>query len=217
MPIDVHSKNDGSPKNRKQISITPRRYPFAIFLNEPKAPSFYPRGITLHYTGGASAESSIEYLLKVGLSYHFLIDRDGLVFQMESLAKPTKHAGRASWKGLSPNKHHVSIAIANYGQLEPHSEGGVNYYKDWTGNLHDEVYAKDDKLYEPATDEQEQSLFDLCLWLCRAFMLTGEDICGHDECALPKGRKLDPGGIFSFHISKFRKMIDRMLPLQPEI
>ena len=34
-----------------------------------------PLGITVHYTAGGTATSSIEYLRKTALRYHLLIDR----------------------------------------------------------------------------------------------------------------------------------------------
>lgn len=209
MSIRLHPNATGSVK--KVI----RSYPLARKVDEPMSPSLIPKGITLHYTAGASAESSIRHLqnLRSGFGYHFVIDRDGTVFQMTSLAAKAMHAGPADWKGLSPNSHHIAIALANFGELKPANRSGEIIYENAYGGKVNKVVEAFGRFWEPATGEQEQTTFDLCLWLCQKFSLKGEDICGHDECCDPPGRKIDPGGIFGFSMHSFRMMMDRLMVL----
>src|SRR5688572_767814 len=52
-------------------------------------------GIIVHQTGGSSAASSLSSYKSAGASgAHFLIDRDGTIYQTASLQKKTWHVGK---------------------------------------------------------------------------------------------------------------------------
>lgn len=53
------------------------------------------RGIIVHQTGGTSGASSLNsYLMKNANGAHFLIDKDGAIYQTASLFRQTWHLGR---------------------------------------------------------------------------------------------------------------------------
>lgn len=183
--------------------MIPNLYPNAARLYTPDVPASglfragLPLGVTVHYTASGSMQSALDEEIH-GLGYHLIIDRDGTVVQTCYLNKKVNHAGIAIWNTVSPNSHHAAIALVSWGLLD---DRGLTY----AGKMlpADEIKEWNGKKWHKATDAQEKSLIQALNW----FMLNGikpENICGHDECALPKGRKVDPGGIMSFTIQQFR-------------
>ena len=56
-------------------------------------------GIIVHQTDSSTAESSLNSYLKTGANgAHFLIDKDGTIYQTASLKKKTRHVGRLKAK-----------------------------------------------------------------------------------------------------------------------
>ncbi len=168
-----------------------------------------PKYIVVHYTGGSSVASSINYLRKVGFSYHLLIDRDGAVVQGAPLAKRASHAGYSNWKGLdSLNNHSIGISLANLGYLDRH---GTKFYRtnshgDKTTNTFDDSEVVASRHWnghngstvvgwERYTEKQYESLKLVCSALIDAFPNI-VDAIGHDEIAI--GRKPDPGVAFEW-------------------
>ena len=47
--------------------------------------------ITLHASAGSSLQGAIEWLLRQGFNYHFIIDRDGEVYQLISFYNRGRH------------------------------------------------------------------------------------------------------------------------------
>lgn len=63
------------------------------------------RGIIVHQTGGKSAASSLSsYLLQSANGAHFLIDKDGTIYQVASLRKQTRHVGKLKARCLVENR-----------------------------------------------------------------------------------------------------------------
>lgn len=76
-------------------------------------------GILLHHTAGGSAVSTIRWLRKIGLSYHYVISRGGKIFKCAPVSKRAYHAGWAKGKyGRDVNSQTVGIALANNGNRE---------------------------------------------------------------------------------------------------
>ena len=185
------------------MRLYPKAYVFKEVIEEGND-KLAPKGITIHYSAGASAESSIEYLRTTDLRYHFIIARSGKIYQMVSLDGSISHAGQAEWNGLSPNESHVAICIASWGRLSKMGDT----YRTWTKKplglsqvaYREGVNGKHD-FWERATEGQESSLVDLVYWLCKNLSILPENICGHDEST---SRKIDPGGILSFSMERLR-------------
>ena len=71
--------------------------------------------IVLHATDGKSASSSVEWLSKIGLSYHYIIERDGHVYKLAPIGRVAFHAGVSEGpEGKNVNDYSIGIAFANY-------------------------------------------------------------------------------------------------------
>lgn len=105
---------------------------------------------------------------RVPASTHFLIDRHGTAYLLVPLQYQAWHAGASSFRGVR-HLNACSIAIENLGQYG-----------------------------HPYTDEQYRTNADICAELMAIHGLAFEDIVGHEQIALPRGRKRDPGPTFDW-------------------
>lgn len=161
-----------------------------------------PSGVTVHYTAsGEKLDGLFESMRKQKVGYHFMIERDGTIWQTAALNLAVNHAGVAKWNGRSPNRTHIAVALVSWGLLdsEGKSYAGVRIPKP-------RLYAG--KLWEAATEAQIDALFELMQGLLKEFAISPMDICGHDECAQPLGRKVDPGGTLGISMEAFRDELD---------
>ena len=158
-----------------------------------------PTGITVHYTGDGDIRRVKLEMDKTKIGYHFLIDRDGSLHQTANLAKCVNHAGRASWNGQSPNRTHLAVSVVSWGALD-------DEMRTWAGKIINGTKRKG-KFWDAATPAQERMLMHLLASLMRDFAISAANICGHDESALPKGRKQDPGNIFTLTMPEIRKAL----------
>lgn len=198
--------------------ILPEIYPKAngwIFLDHSMGGKIQEiQGITIHYTADRDMWRVMAALTNRRLGYHFIIDRDGSVIQTGRLNRTMSHAGKAIWQGYSPNLCHISISLVSWGHLVA-SSGRL---RAWTGA---EIPPKEtalrigntslkEQFWDKATGSQESALRALVVWICE-HGLDPEAICGHDEACMPRGRKVDPGGVLSRQMSEFRAYIRREL------
>jgi N-acetyl-anhydromuramyl-L-alanine amidase AmpD len=139
------------------------------------------------------------------LGYHILIDRSGTIFQCLGFHVTTWHAGKALWKEQSPNRHHISVSLISWGELD--LDMGV--YKSWNDTVvpPHEVRSRDGSHWDKAPAMQEASLEQVLRWCVDSGIPPG-NICGHDECAIPKGRKVDPGGVLCSSIDQIRESLE---------
>lgn len=135
-----------------------------------------PTLIVWHCTAGDRADAAMEWLNsdKAKASYHYVIDKNGTIYQFCDPSLVAYHAGESAWpvpaSGVPPhatvNRRALGVAFAN--------DNGSD------ANL------LDDEL----TPEQVQS----ALWLAHALMqrygIPAQNNIGHLECA--PGRKADP-------------------------
>lgn len=157
-----------------------------------------PTGVTVHYTADPNFDRVKAHMLSENVGYHFIIDREGKIHQTASLGRCVNHAGKALWNGQSPNRTHLAVAFLSWGLLNSDS-------KAWNGTSVVGAVKRDGHLWDPATRAQEVSLLDLLHWAMSEFGILASNLCGHDECALPKGRKTDPGGSLSKPMSHIRR------------
>jgi len=179
------------------------------YLGAIKKPAILliPVGATIHYAADRDIKRVVTSLEKAKLGYHFIIDRHGTIFQISELSARVDHAGKAMWNFYSPNRSHVAICLMSWGLVNELAPGA---YESWSKMTvpSDDVIKFNGKYWDKATDAQFASLFELCLWLLDQGMLI-ENICGHDECAIPKGRKTDPGGILQMTMTDFRERLGK--------
>lgn len=198
--------NTGPKKNTSKILVKMERLDDKIAYNPVCSVKKQPftaqgqRGVTVHYTASGCLNSALNAMQQSGLGYHFLIDRDGSIIQTSPLNHRTDHAGKAEWNEDRPNRSHISVSLVSWGLLNERSE---NYL----GKVVESV-KRDGKMWHPATKAQEASVLDLCKKIMVAFKISHQNICGHDECCLPRGRKSDPGSIMSFDMKELRKRLE---------
>lgn len=194
------------------MSHFPEQYPKADqkHLGALKAVSTIDAvGVTVHYTADRDLDRTLRALQARGLGYHAIIDRDGTVYQTVPLTHGVWHAGKALWGQFSPNRSHLAISLLSWGELEALAPGA---YQSWNGQTvsTDEVASRAGAHWDAATPAQEAALVDFLVWACQQG-ISAENICGHDECALPKGRKIDPGGVLSMTMEELRGAVGTRL------
>ena len=128
--------------------------------------------LVLHYTA-LNFEGSVEVLCntdtKNRVSSHYLLRKDGQVFELVDTANRAWHAGSGCWKGITDvNSASVGIEIEQLGY-------------------------NDEGIMEPYTEEQMVSLIELSQILIAKFNISSTCVVGHSDIA--PGRKLDPGAL----------------------
>lgn len=70
--------------------------------------------IVFHATAGKSGASSISWLRQIGLSYHYVIERDGRITKAVPVSRVAFHAGKSVGpNGPNVNAYSIGIAFAN--------------------------------------------------------------------------------------------------------
>jgi len=175
-------------------------------------PSGKPVGVTVHHSADRDLAQVEAYGAAEKIGYHIIIDRDGSAHQTAHLDACVAHAGKASWNKVSPNRGHVAVCVLSWGRVK--REG--DKFTTWTTEElpHDQIAHRQGGYWDEATEIQELALWDCLEWLCREFGILPDNVCGHDECALPKGRKDDPGGVLSLTMTEVRAYLTRTIDPQ---
>lgn len=156
------------------------------------------RFLVQHFTAGASALSSVEFMQKQGLSAHLVVDRpdeDGNVnvYQMRPFNRTCAHAGSSFWRDPNTgnkfyglNSCSIGIEIANGGDVYPTKFSKLA-----------PVFAKHKnestpKLWERYPEEQIAMVEAISKVLVARYNL--DDLIGHEDIA--PARKIDPGPAF---------------------
>lgn len=154
-----------------------------------------PRYLVLHFTANSSVSGTVKWFQKQGseASAHIVIGRDGEVVQMVPFHLRAWHCGTSKWSGLGDlNSHSIGFEMVNWGKLK--------YRKGKLISWAQEVIPDDDAVevmgewWQRYPDEQVEVCANLAREIVRAYEL--EDVLGHNEIALPAGRKSDPGPAF---------------------
>ena len=86
------------------------------FLNKKTMESSNINTIVLHWTAGASINSDIKTLKSKGYGYHFLIDKEGKIFQGAPASRKLSHAGNSYGpKGRFVNSYSIGISFSMKG------------------------------------------------------------------------------------------------------
>lgn len=126
--------------------------------------------IVLHYTA-ADLQHSLYLLTKTNVSSHYLISKEGTIYQLVNDDKRAWHAGVSEWQGRnSLNNSSIGIELVNLGYKETpqKTRAWFNY-----------------------SDAQIKSLKALLKELQTRYNVPSENILGHSDIA-PQ-RKSDPG------------------------
>jgi N-acetylmuramoyl-L-alanine amidase len=168
----------------------------------------------IHYTAGGPASGSISWLRNPlsKVSAHFVISRTGEITQLVSLDRAAWHAGTSELEidGVTRsrcNRFTIGIELANHGHLQKCGDeffyeiGGVlrPYYRETPvfATLEYDDGPTISGYWEPYPDEQVDALQELLLTLGQTkYRAAASYLVGHEEIALPAGRKKDPGPLF---------------------
>lgn len=159
-----------------------------------------PDAIIIHFTAGASAESSVKWLCnpQAKASAHVVVGRDGSITQLVPFNMVAWHAGTSCYGARNGyNKFSIGIEIDNPGRLRKTEAAtfqaafGRTYEAELVikavhRNEHAESY------WLAYTEAQIEAVFELCATLCETYKI--REILGHEEIA--PGRKDDPGPAF---------------------
>ena len=167
-----------------------------------------PEGVTLHYTADIDQQRVIDTLISKSLGYHLILTRGGSVVQLADLNQKLWHAGNADWNGLSPNRKHIAVAVMSWGLLTKKDGDFIS----WTGKPVDsaQVIEKNKHYWHKITFPQFMRLLEVCFWLYDRG-IKAHQFCGHDECARPSGRKIDPGGTLGIDMSTLRSILSQRM------
>ncbi|WP_418360181.1 N-acetylmuramoyl-L-alanine amidase [Sphingobacterium detergens] len=140
-----------------------------------------PKFIIYHFTAAGSAVSAISWMLdpKSKVSAHLHLDKQGNFVQLVEFNKRAYHAGVSEYNGYSNlNYHSIGIEIQNRGKVN--------------GN------------YEDYTESQINAVIEVSKALIKAYpSIIG--VAGHEDIAMPRGRKDDPGP--KFPMNRVRKTL----------
>jgi hypothetical protein len=221
--VDFLVTSKQEPERISQESKKLLWYPNAIIKDfgiilRGSYPNKYPEGAIVHFTAGRNssfedAENSGQWLGKSGYG-SFIISIDGRVIQPFALDKWAYHAGISyhEFVGKAVSSKLVGIEVCCGGKL---TENNGKFFT-WYGNeipASKAIYsthAIDNGWYEKFSDAQEKALWELLLWLKEnnPDIFNLDKVLGHDEVAIPKGRKSDPGGSIKYPMPIYRKMLN---------
>ena len=148
-------------------------------INAP-SPNFNERGgkdidtIVLHHTASNNGAGDLAHMRnpKAEVSAHYMVDRDGKIYQLVNDSKRAWHAGPSQLHGqpTDVNGRSIGIEIVNDG-------GGKT----------------------PYTEAQYKALTQLTGYLKQQYNVPMNNIVGHKDVAVPKGRKSDPSSNFDWN------------------
>jgi len=148
-------------------------------INAP-SPNFNDRGgkdidtIVLHHTASNNGAGDLAHMRnpKAEVSAHYMVDRDGKIYQLVNDSKRAWHAGKSELHGVPTdvNSRSIGIEIVNDG-------GGKT----------------------PYTDAQYKALTQLVGYLKQEYKVPMNNLVGHKDVAVPKGRKNDPSANFDWN------------------
>lgn len=145
-------------------------------------------GIVVHYDQTWNLEGAILALAKRGLGYHFIIEKNGTINQMEKLDKPIYH-------DPGNNSTHIGIALNNYG-----------FYDGKMPDPRPKKYSKfkkgirtdgSERWFEPYTRAQLRAIKKLTKELKKKFPDITSATRHSETSGGRKKSKQDPGPLFS--------------------
>lgn len=108
------------PENKRKVSFTETSNHSGAFADH------LPDTIVIHYTAGASLESSVSWLIdpRSGVSAYLVIGKSGDIVQLAPFNVKTWHVGKSSWKGRNNlNNYSIGIELDNAGMLVKREDG----------------------------------------------------------------------------------------------
>jgi N-acetylmuramoyl-L-alanine amidase len=181
------------------------KYPSATQMTTPNA---YTKDVApvelvvIHYTAAGSASGSAKWLCdpQAKASAHFVIERDGRVWQLADTDHRTWHAGgpSSSWNGRRVNSRSIGIELANWGPIDA-LRMQVHTGAPYKGPP--PFIDVDGKAWEPYPPAQLQAAENIVRWLAGLYPTLRAPspgplprLVGHQD--VDPSRKRDPGPAF---------------------
>jgi len=150
------------------------------------------KGIIVHQTGGATAQSALDgYKIKGVNGAHFLIDKDGTIYQTASINQKTAHVGKLQSRcafelkcpepKFNPLKTHRTEMQKHVPDRFPANEDSIGIELVGQAFPLGKNVSDDDKKYEKVTDAQNDSLGWLIGGLLAALKLPQSEIFRHPQ------------------------------------
>ena len=158
-------------------------------------------GIVVHQTDGSSADSAFDSYKREGANgAHFLIDKDGSIYQTASLYKTTNHVGMAQSRCLNtqrcaPSEFKATNALEK--AWKPKAISDREYKKQWPDRyplnmdsigieivgVSTKISGRDEKVYEAVNEKQNDSLEWLIRELTDTLSVAKGEIYRHPDIA----------------------------------
>ncbi|XXF75210.1 N-acetylmuramoyl-L-alanine amidase [Myxococcaceae bacterium GXIMD 01537] len=143
------------------------------------SPNYNERGgkdidtIVMHHTASNNGAGDLAWMRnpKSQVSAHYMVDRDGKIYQLVGDDKRAWHAGKGELHGVPSDINGRSI--------------GIEIVNDGSGKT-------------PFTEAQYKALTQLTGYLKQKYDVPMKNIVGHADVAVPKGRKNDPAPNFDW-------------------
>lgn len=216
--------DDPEPERPSMPSIALFSEPKVHLLDIPiktrgkyRTPSKKPRGLVVHYTSGRSlngaidAYNSLSWMASQGLGC-YVMDKDGKIYRSvhQDQDQVAYHAGKSEWQGeksLSYQLMGMEICCAGLLDTDLKTWFGVQMPQELTRTV-ENYHNIRAGVYHRFTLEQEESLTNFILYQAAINPEFNLDwVLGHDEIAVPAGRKTDPGGSLSMSMPEFRQLL----------
>ncbi|MFN0180336.1 MAG: N-acetylmuramoyl-L-alanine amidase [Gemmatimonadales bacterium] len=161
------------------------------------------QAVIFHFTAGPSLDGTVRYFTQNSrsVSAHYVVGKEGRTVQMVPLNRSARHAGTGALDGNpGVNARSIGIEIVNWGVLTQKAGGFLTH--SGTAYRGAAPVSRPDadgriRWWEPFTEEQYQALGRLTRDLL--VMFPGiRWLTGHEDVALPVGRKNDPGPAFDW-------------------
>ena len=156
------------------------------------------RCVVIHFTAGATAQSSIDFWRKPaakGASAHVVIDRDGTIYQCRPFDRTCGHAGESRWIDPNTGRRHYGMNACSIGIELANGGDSPELIAKWSNLAPVKAAHRNGgtvRLWEAYTEPQLAA----CTLVTRALVerYNLDDVTGHD-CIAPE-RKNDPGPAF---------------------
>lgn len=189
-PVEKEKKIDSAgvlldPRVQRAISPAIERGPMAKV-----------NGIIVHQTDSSTSTSTLnQYKNKNSNGAHFLIDKDGTIYQTASVYKKTYHVGKLKSRCLAQHK----CSDAEYKKVQPMKITPLSDYelkKSWPDRFPSNAdalgielvgkFIEKDEIYESVTEEQNASLEWLIRELTVALGIPMTEIFRHPDVSYKK-------------------------------
>lgn len=168
----------------------------AISPSIERGPMKSVRGLIVHQTGGATAKSTLDsYKRASAYGAHFLIDKDGTIYQTASIYKQTWHVGKLKSRCIletrcspaeqqlnskfSPSMEHLREIRKSVPDRFPSNQDSIGIELVGEALPRDPTIPDERKIYEPVTEAQNRSLHWLVSELTATLRISLKEVFRH--------------------------------------